>query len=141
MTEARFRVYGTPVPQGSKTVASRGGKIWLRDANPRLKKWRDLVTEIAGETAELHGWFTGAVEVEAIFYLPRPKTVKRCVPSVKPDIDKLVRALFDSMTKAALIKDDSLVVRLTAVKLYETDDQVPGVSVYVSAFGGSGYEV
>ena len=45
--------------------------------------------------------------VELDFYLPRPKTVKRQWPTVRPDADKLLRAVLDLMTKAGVYCDDA----------------------------------
>ncbi|KKL13006.1 hypothetical protein LCGC14_2530040, partial [marine sediment metagenome] len=74
----------------------------------------------------------GAVSVELLFLLPRPKTVKRKYPTSRfsGDGDKLVRAIFDSMT-GIVYKDDSQVVDHIAKKRY-ADDCEPGVWITVS---------
>ena len=124
-----FFVSGVPVPQGSKTIAQAGGKVWLRDANARdLRAWRDRVAVVArGEVTEP---FREGVSVKLSFFLPRPKTVKRLLPWVKPDIDKLCRAVQDSLTTAGVWHDDSQVVELHASKEYSDR---PGVLVEVEA--------
>lgn len=60
----------------------------------------------------------GPVEVKATFYLERPKTVKRDSPSVRPDVDKLLRALLDALTQSGVIGDDAQVCRVYADKTY-----------------------
>lgn len=62
-------------------------------------------------------FFSGPVAVEATFYLPRPASVKREYPSVKPDIDNYVKALLDGITGPAF-KDDGVVVDVIARKRY-----------------------
>lgn len=123
-----FHVEGVPIPQGSKTVASGGGKSWLRDANgKKLKPWRALIAE----AADLGVTFDVPVVVEAVFYMPRPKKPKFDVPAVKPDIDKLARALLDGMKVGGLISDDSRVTRLVAEKRYSDVINKVGVRVEV----------
>jgi hypothetical protein len=61
------------------------------------------------------------VEIALVFYLPKPKTVKREWPSVKPDLDKLIRSTFDGLTTGGLYTDDALVVAVSASKEYGTD--------------------
>lgn len=120
-----FCVEGVPIPQGSKTVAKAGKKVWLRDANAtKLKPWREKVAA----AADLGISFDVPVVVRAVFYMPMPKRPKFTRPAVKPDVDKLARALLDGMTDAGLISDDSRVVRLVAEKWYS---ESPGVSVTV----------
>lgn len=131
MTAVTFIVEGVPVPQGSKTVAQGGGKAWLRDSNgKKLKPWRDQIKT----AANLGHRFDGPVELEAVFYLPRPKTVTRPYPSVVPDLDKLMRALGDGMKEGGLIRDDSLIVDEDIKKRY-ADGIDPGVHVTIRSKG------
>lgn len=123
-----FRVDGIPIPQGSKVVARGGGKVWLRDANAsRLKPWRQRVAAASdvGET------FDCPVMVVAVFYLPVPKRPRWFAPAVKPDTDKLCRALLDGMTDGGLLSDDARVVDLIALKRYATVENPIGVAVSV----------
>ena len=80
-----------------------------------LKKWR---TSIAN-TYKLMNKATigGAVQLELTFVLVKPKTVKRIYPFVRPDLDKLCRAVLDALTGIAY-KDDQQVVSLFATKSY-----------------------
>lgn len=120
-----FFIPGVPVPQGSKTVAKAGKKVWLRDANAsRLKPWRETVAK----HADLGYQFVGPVMVRLYFRFPRPKRPKFEVPAVKPDIDKLERAVYDGLTDAGLIEDDSRIVKSYAEKSYHEE---PGVRVIV----------
>ena len=130
-----FFVAGVPVPQGSKTAFVVGKRAVLTDANKdKLKPWRAEVTRVAGEAWAGRESLAGAVSVEVRFVFERPKTVKRDTPHVKPDIDKLLRALFDGVTDAKVWLDDAQVVRVNATKVYGA---VAGVDVSISRFFGT----
>lgn len=122
MTEVEFTVDGVPVPQGSKTIGRGGGKVWLRDANAtKLKPWREKVAAAARDAGAR---FDGPVTVTLMFTMPRPKKSRFKLPAVKPDLDKLTRAVFDGLTDGGLIADDALVVELRARKIYGEEPRV-----------------
>ncbi len=130
-----FFVTGTPVPQGSKTAFVVGKRAVLTDANKdKLRPWRAEVTRVAAEAWAGRESLAGAVSVEVRFVFERPKTVKRDTPHVKPDIDKLLRALFDGVTDAKVWVDDAQVVCVIATKVYGA---VAGVDVSISRFFGT----
>jgi Holliday junction resolvase RusA-like endonuclease len=103
------------------------------DANPKLKQWRKTVTTVASEELAGRDGFDPdlALFILLDFYLPRPKTVKRARPNVKPDGDKLLRAVCDSITVAGVWVDDSRAVVHHSEKWYADDN--PGVRVVVGA--------
>lgn len=80
-----------------------------------LKAWRASI----GNTYKLLNkpQIDGAVKVELTFVLIKPKTVKRAYPFVRPDLDKLCRAVLDGLTDVAF-KDDQQVTQLVAEKIY-----------------------
>lgn len=128
-----FFVEGVAVPQGSKSARVYGGRAVLTDGfgdKPRvLKAWRRAVFEAAPKLG-----LDVPVVVELCFVLPRPKSRPRDVfVAVKPDLDKLVRAVLDGLTstktEVGLLRDDSRVVRLVAEKRYCGVDGVCGVFV------------
>lgn len=125
----QFSVEGLPIPQGSKTVAKSGGRVWLRDANAaRLKPWRARVAA----AADVGHTFDCPVEVFAVFYLPRPQRLAWWAPAGRVgDIDKLSRALLDGLTDGGLIVDDARVVDLHAHKRYASKANPVGVRVVV----------
>lgn len=131
MIGVTFFVAGIPVPQGSKVGFSAKGSTFVNlvDANnAALKPWRAAVTRMAESAWLDRPKIAGAAVVEAVFVFERPPSVKRRFPSVKPDLDKLARALFDAITDAGLWEDDGRVVRLVTEKLY---GRAPGVHVTV----------
>lgn len=125
-----FFVPGVPAPQGSKTAKCINGKAIMWEASDKVKQWRATVTATAQiqMIAKQIETITGPVELVLDFRLPKPKSVKRDLPDVKPDLDKLVRAVGDALTKSQIYKDDALVVALSASKSYS---QEPGVWISI----------
>lgn len=75
-----------------------------------------------------HGAYRGdgaeAVSMDLEFYFNKPKSAKKRVHVVvKPDIDKLARAILDAGT-GILYGDDSQVVSLSASKRYGGPERV-----------------
>ncbi len=85
----QFEVFGTPQPQGSARAFVVKGRAVVTSANPALKDWRNLIASAAREAMQGLPPEEGAVEVEVVFWLARPKSVKRESVTVKPDVDKL----------------------------------------------------
>jgi len=118
-----FFVEGTPAPQGSKTAKCINGKAIMWEASKGVKVWRDTVTAqaqiqmIADRLETIHN----PVKLHLTFYLPKPVSVKRELPSVKPDLDKLIRSTCDALTKSKIYQDDALVVMVSASKQYRQD--------------------
>lgn len=159
-----FCVSGEPIPQGSHQAVTRGNRaVVIPAGSPEreraFEQWRVRV-RAAGHAAMREAGAsileTPAV-VELTFLLARPASVsvaKRPLPSVKPDIDKLARAVLDAITspptprtpsarrRAAKVPhmigpclaDDSLVVDLVVSKRYAVRDDPPGVIVRVRPF-------
>lgn len=142
---ARYFVEGEPRPQGSKTPVRRGSRVILIEGtgkNPaRHKAWRQSVADKTREVIRE----TGVAEidcscrVELRFKMPRPKSRHRLIRAVtvKPDIDKLTRAVLDGMTSSdkegvLLLKDDSRVVELYAEKYYNPKDSDEPIGVEIT---------
>ena len=128
-----FFAAGTPVPQGSKNAYVRGARAVLVDANRRLKPWRSAVRSAAEAAIAEVGWemLDEPCRVYLGFTMPAPKRPRWGLPAVKPDLDKLTRAVFDALTDAGVWRDDSRVVSMEVTKRYEGDEAVPGVWVEV----------
>jgi crossover junction endodeoxyribonuclease RusA len=129
------RVEGDPVSQGSKRCFCRNGRATLIEASDKLKPWRARITAAAiyARVEQRIEPLDVPVGCYLTFYMPRPASAKREVPSVKPDIDKLTRAVLDALTDADIWTDDSRVVSLYALKVYATDVEKPGVRIEVKA--------
>jgi len=114
-----FWIDGEPAPQGSKNGFVKNGRVVLVESSKKVKPWREAVARTT--QAQVPCPLQNAVEVALVFHLPRPKTVTRKWPAVKPDLDKLVRSTFDGLTTGGLYTDDALVITLSASKQYATD--------------------
>lgn len=140
--------YGLPIAQGSKVARKRkDGSSYVADANAsKLEVWRDTVAEEARvKRVELGGTILGYVAIHACFTFPKPDTAYRGPKSKKPrqlpagkDIDKCLRAVFDSLGRsvgAGLIEDDRKVIEVTAVKSYPGEHpsalDCPGVRIEI----------
>lgn len=130
----QFTVPGTAVPQGSKQCFCRNGRGTLVEASKALKPWRKTVTQHAqyARMQQDHKTIQNGVRVTLEFQLPKPPSVKRDLPTVKPDLDKLTRAMLDGMTDAQVWADDSQVCVLVVTKTYASLHQ-PHVRVEVDA--------
>lgn len=111
-----FVVLGDPIPQGSMRHIGRGRMV---SDNPKLKGWRQRVTASA-QAALGPGWtpWDGPVAMDLVITLPRPKSApktKVTFPATKPDLDKLMRAIGDSLcpkTGFKTLQEDSRIVEV-----------------------------
>jgi Holliday junction resolvase RusA-like endonuclease len=115
-------ISGLPVPQGSMKTWIHNGKPIITSASKGLKEWRRLVADQASTAMQGRAPIpkeTHAVSIALIFFLPRPASALKSqrAPRTAPDIDKLVRAVFDALTGVAY-EDDSQVIHLVSSKEY-----------------------
>ena len=115
-----FTVAGQPIPQGSHRVI--GSRV-IPDA--RLTAWRTQVTRAAWDAITAADWqapHDGPACLEMTFILPKPKRPRWQVPAVKPDLDKLLRAVGDALSPRdpalRILADDSRIVHTIATKGY-----------------------
>jgi len=123
-------IVGEPAPQGSKRHVGNGVMI---EASKKVAPWRKAVADQIKKAFAIQGesFFTGAVEIEQIFILNKPKSVLRLLPTVPPDLDKLERGLFDALTLAKIWEDDSLVVISHSRKVYAKHGEPTGVFITI----------
>jgi Holliday junction resolvase RusA-like endonuclease len=155
----RFTLFvpGKAIPQGSMKGYVRAGKSGapvaaITSSNPLLIQWRMKVTghaiERQAEWMHTHPAtefpITGPVGARVDFVVPRPqlhfgtgrnaKTLKPGAPKypgTAPDIDKLLRAIFDALTDAQVWEDDGQVVWVQTRKDYAMPGQQVGVSITI----------
>jgi crossover junction endodeoxyribonuclease RusA len=129
MFDLTIDVSGDPASQGSHSVIN--GRI-VQVNSTKHKRWRNALVFAALDLIG-DGWepIQEPVELSVIFYLPRPKTATRDFPAVMPDLDKLIRAVGDSLTDAGILADDSRIITIHAKKLY-ADDRGPGAVIRVN---------
>ena len=134
MEQLNFTVYCHPEPQGSSKgfpIKRANGKIGvvITSANSKLKPFRHTVAQTAILAAREHGTLPLAPKGDAVrlslhFYLDRPAScAKRMFPVVKPDADKLCRAVLDAVT-GILFADDSQVVAVDLEKHYGSPERI-----------------
>jgi len=113
ITRLDVSVNGRPAPQGSKR---RGQHGQLREASPYLPAWRQAIKRAVYEQYQALGieprgsdlpLFRGAVAFGATFWMPAGVR-----PDAPPDLDKLVRAVWDALTLARVWEDDGRVVEV-----------------------------
>ena len=135
--EFSFFVEGRPAPQGSKSYRGNGR---FSEASKYLPAWRAaIVLAIKQKMLDTESvtMFDEPVKVSVTFFITKPAKPKWAYPATTPDLDKLVRGVFDSITQSRLWVDDCLVVDLHAREVWcgETADTYPvsGARVTISA--------
>jgi len=128
MAEVSLSVTGNPASQGSHAIMY--GRI-VQVNSSKHKAWRKAIVQEAIATLP-DDWqpIDEPCELIVNFYLAKPKTVDRQLPSVSPDLDKLIRAVGDSLTDSGVVTDDSRIVRISARKLYAEGIE-PGATIQV----------
>ncbi len=120
-----FNIPGKCEPKGSVSgfpIMRKNGKMGVVITHPKkVKAWQKIVSDAVAH----HEPLSGPLGINLTFYLERPKTVTREYPEVKPDLDKLERAILDGLKP--LIGNDSKVISLSSTKIYAHDSFVPGV--------------
>ena len=126
-----FAVRGAPSPKGSKTAVVRGNRAVLLDARrgparAAFARWERAVQQAAEMAARLNRVrepIAAPVNVAIVFRLRRPVSRKKAAwPDVRPDLDKLVRAVLDPAVAAGLLRDDSRVVGLDGTQKRYADE-------------------
>lgn len=122
-----FTVFIRAEPQGSTKafVIPGTNRACITSANAKMKPFRSELTRMARATVSESNWTEPLhgkhqpVTVTMIFGFRKPDSTPktRNYPSVKPDIDKLTRAVLDALTGVAF-KDDGQVVTTIAHKVY-----------------------
>lgn len=121
-------------PCGNKRICSAGRRAManvLHDNADELKVWRGAIAAAAGPSFA-RPW-SGPVQVAMLTLFHRPQGHRgetgkllasgraRPYPTVKPDADKLERAVLDALTGVAWV-DDAQVIDVRARKVYTTGD-------------------
>jgi Holliday junction resolvase RusA-like endonuclease len=135
---ASFTVPGIPVGKGRPRFRRVGAHV--RTYTPaKTASFEQVIADQARAAIGPVDPYAGAVEVEAYFVLPVPKSWRKADraaalsgalhPTGKPDLDNLFKATCDAMN-GVVYADDAQVVSTTHAKRYGDD---PGVIVTVRA--------
>jgi crossover junction endodeoxyribonuclease RusA len=119
----KFVVYGRPQPQGSTRAFVQNGRAVVTHDNKELRSWRQDVAVMA--KIEMQGCDQSIirrpepVSVNIDFFFSRPESLpkKRRNHTARPDLDKLIRGVHDSLT-GICFEDDSQVIEVFAWKQY-----------------------
>lgn len=122
-----------PVGKGRPRVTFQHGRVHTFTPD-KTSEAEDLI-RLALLKNEIHFHAGTPLEMELIFYLPKPKSVKRQYPAVKPDIDNYVKLVMDSL-QHFLYPNDSQIVNLKASKRYAVQDELPRIYIRVREIGG-----
>jgi crossover junction endodeoxyribonuclease RusA len=120
MTATTFIVPGRPATKGSTVsfFAKRSHRIVTKTDSAIGKAWAKDVAWIAQQAGVEKVPKGQGVAIIVIYEFPWPqRATLRLAPCVRPDCDKLARALLDALTGIAY-DDDGQVVSLTVHKRY-----------------------
>jgi Holliday junction resolvase RusA-like endonuclease len=138
----KLSVQGRAVPQGSKRafVNKHTGRAMMLESSPRHKEWRTYLRHAAATHPHRPAEpLTGAVAVTLTITFKRPanhyhnRVAGRVLKTTATqwatsrsvgDIDKLQRAVYDSLTDAGWLADDSLIADVQAQKYWGDTDSV-----------------
>lgn len=116
-----FIVIGKPATKGS-TVSwlSDGGTVITKTDSAGLASWSQAVGWAARNAGIKRMPKPSGVVITAKVELPKPRSVRRALPTVPPDVDKVSRALLDAL-KGVAYEDDAQVTTLFITKKYAYD--------------------
>jgi len=108
-----FTVIGIPQPQGSsRAFVPRGwNRAIITTANAKLKPWRQEIAgtaQVAMIESKLSLLEDVPLSIKALFFFEKPRSAKKSLRHkiTKPDADKLLRGLLDSLT-GIVFRDDA----------------------------------
>lgn len=136
MTPIKFTVMGVPQTKGSmRAFMPKGARFpVVTSTNPHGKAWEKTVA-LGAVHARGAGVpvYLGGVELELVFYLPRPQRLaKKATPlhTKRPDLDKYIRCIGDALTGICW-EDDGQIVRIVASKTYAEAGAQPRATITV----------
>ena len=115
-----FVVMGLPATKGSTfSFRDRQGRIRTKDDCRHGKTWARTVALVAQAADVVKAPKGTGVVLEALCEFIPPARSPRATPCVRPDVDKVGRALMDAL-KGIAYEDDGQVVDLHIRKTYAT---------------------
>lgn len=135
-----LRVVGLPAPQGSKVRMPNGVMLdgTSKTGRANLAAWRDAVRAACRARLDAHpaAPLDEPLHVAIHFTMPAPASdPHRLWHTGAPDLDKLVRGVFDSLKHGGLIRDDAIVCSLVTSKAYVQGDQPIGCEISIDPRG------
>ena len=128
MKDASLNATGT-----SMTVRFTINRIHSKQRPRHLKNGHTYTPRETKEYEELVAWsykaqtdgyiFKGPLTVTMLFTFVKPKSSKRDYPTVRPDLDNIIKSVTDGLNNIAW-EDDSQICRLIAEKQYGCHERV-----------------
>jgi Holliday junction resolvase RusA-like endonuclease len=129
-------------PLGAVRMTQRGK--YIKDNAKRYLNYKSVIySEVLSQLNGEYKPIDGAIEVTILFNMPIPTSWpkekkwesvdKYC--TTKPDVDNLIKGLFDALN-GLLWVDDNRIVAVHTVKVYSFD---PGIEFTVNQIGGLSY--
>lgn len=121
-----FTIPGLPVPKGRPRFAQVAGHVRAFTPKPTMthENWvracaHEAVSKLP-KAERMRFPLDGPLAIRVRFYLPRPPSRRKADlwPDRKPDLDNLLKALWDGLSLARVFVGDSRIVRVEAEKLY-----------------------
>lgn len=134
MAKIKLKIPGEPCAQGRPRFSTAGGYVKAYDP-AKSRNYKAFVKLIATEEMRKQGWLYTELplEVSVIAYLPiaasKSKKFKAAaiagleLPTKKPDVDNLFKAVTDAMS-GVIYKDDKQIVSVTIKKLYAEEPRL-----------------
>lgn len=118
-----------PLAKGRPRISTRGGSV--RAYTPtRTRIYETLLRRLAKREWGTKAPLTGPIEVYSVFFLSKGKSVTRKYPSVRPDADNYLKALYDALN-GVVWKDDAQIVKAVCEKQYSFTGS-PWIRVHVT---------
>lgn len=139
MRELRILVPGVPIAQPRHKVALRGRRaVAYIPCDHAIHEWRRRVARFAVAAAEEQGWefawCEGGVGIDVAYYMPRARSNKRKLPTIKPDLSNLNKAIEDALT-GIVWRDDSVICESNERKVFASSVESCGVVIDVWTLG------
>lgn len=123
MTPQVFTIEGRCPTKGSTRSFVRGGRVVTIADNKKLGAWTRMAKTLIGASRPTMIHKPHGVNLSVRFEFLKPKTAKQTLPTVRPDIDKTLRAVLDVLT-GLCYADDSQVVYVASAKVYGPSERV-----------------
>lgn len=125
----KFTVYGKPVPQQRPRFRRMGSFVHTYDPADCVS-WKERVAWYAvQQKAKL---LSGALEMQVMFFLPRPKSLPKKVkyPVKKPDLKNLLAGVEDALEDICY-KNDSQIINERMRKRYVEPGEQPRTEIEI----------
>lgn len=130
-----FFVSCKPIGQARPRVVSKGGRTWAFSPKNDFRKDITNIAKRYVSNFAINGLkmpLEIGLSLNAIFYMPRPKSTSKTQKwhTKKPDLDNLAKAVLDGLTDAGIWLDDSQISQMSILKKYS--DDIIGVHIIIT---------